>query len=450
MVENEKVEEQAENAVERIPAPVESGESTAKKTWKIIGMVALAIVIFLLGVLTQWLLIEPEMRALIKVKDKIDAEYYDGVSNESFYDAIFDAVNNEVLDEYSCYMTADEYAAATSASDGNRSGIGLVFYTGTEDSPQMQIVRVCGNSPAEKAGFCVGDCIIGFGKDKTSLQESVLFSAFSKFLSALGADVPFFVKAQTKTGERLFTLQKSAYVENYVFYRTSGNAYSFTTGKNVTAVACGEPLSALPSDTAYIRLIQFEGNAAAAFDRAMAQFKADGKKNLVLDLRENGGGDMRVLQSVAKYFCKGATAKKPTVAIADYGESKKNFYADGNVYSTYFAADSRICVLADCYTASASECLLGCMLSYGATTYADICLTEIDGQAKTFGKGIMQTTYPLSLFEQDAVKLTTARICWPNGNCIHGRGILAADGTKTVARSYGGETELTTALERLF
>ena len=93
---------------------------------------------------------------------------------------------------------------------------------------------------------------------------------------------------------------------------------------------------------------------------------------------------------------------------------------------------------------------MGSMLDYGAITYQDICLTEIDGVAKTFGKGIMQTTYQLHLFEKDAIKLTTAQIRWPlSDTCIHGRGILASDGTKTVAKDYRGDTELIAALNAL-
>ena len=107
-------------------------------------------------------------------------------------------------------------------------------------------------------------------------------------------------------------------------------------------------------------------------------------------------------------------------------------------------------MLADNTTASASECLIGCMLDYGTIAYSDICLSERSGQVKTYGKGIMQTTYPVRLLEGDAVKLTTAKICWPiSGNCIHGRGILPDDGTKTVAESYGADTEITQALQIL-
>ena len=108
---------------------------------------------------------------------------------------------------------------------------------------------------------------------------------------------------------------------------------------------------------------------------------------------------------------------------------------------------AKIKVLADDGTASASECLLGCMLDYGAISYTDICLIERGGVAKTYGKGIMQSTFPFGLGNTDAIKLTTAQIFWPKSeNCIHGRGILPADGAKSVKENYQKDGEILSAL----
>jgi carboxyl-terminal processing protease len=240
-------------------------------------------------------------------------------------------------------------------------------------------------------------------------------------------------------------------VESYVFYRTKDASYTFTGAKAMELTKRGEPLSCLDEDTAYIRLIQFTGRAASLMKKALTLFKQEGKKNLVLDLRGNGGGNLDIMQEIAGYFCKNAKGNAPLVAVADYGEKRERFDATGNVYKKYFAEDSRICVLADVGTASASEALMGAMLDYGTITYGDICLTETRGIARTYGKGIMQTTYIMDVFKQDALKLTTATIRWPISNtCIHNRGILREDGTKSVVKSYEYETELTGAIKALF
>ena len=179
----------------------------------------------------------------------------------------------------------------------------------------------------------------------------------------------------------------------------------------------------------------------------------DGKTDLVLDLRGNGGGYLDIMQEIASFFCKNARSSSPVAAIAKYGNGKvEEFTATGNFYTRYFKQESRICVLADGNTASAAECLIGCMVDYGATTYADICLISRGGVAKTFGKGIMQTTYLLSPVKKDAVKLTTAKMYWPVSNtCIHGRGVLAEDGTKVALEDYATmDGELINALGKLF
>ena len=400
---------------------------------------------FFAGFGVRWFTIEPEIRSLITVKDMIDGKYYKEISDEAFYEAIFGAINSEVLDAYSGYMTVEKYAEVTSEGKGKRTGIGLVFVTQSETGEdQMLVTRVCGNSPAENAGLLAGDFVIGFGETEGELTRTAVFKDFSNFLDQKGEGEAFRLLILRGKEEKIVTLARSAYVENQVFYRTNSASYTFM---SETPKSVGAPLACLSEDTAYIRLVQFTGSAAQEFKRAMAQFKQEGKQNLVLDLRGNGGGYMDVMQEIASYFCKSSKEKKPIVAIADYGERKEVFRASGNCYAQYFTENSRICVLADNQTASASECLIGCMYDYGAISYGDICLTETDGVAKTFGKGIMQTTYYVNILKKDALKLTTAQIRWPKSNiCIHDRGVLASDGTKTTARTYEGEWEIENAI----
>jgi C-terminal processing protease CtpA/Prc len=89
------------------------------------------------------------------------------------------------------------------------------------------------------------------------------------------------------------------------------------------------------------------------------------------------------------------------------------------------------------------------MLDYGAIDFSDICLVERGNIAKTYGKGIMQTTYILGL-RGDAIKLTTAELHWPvSGRSIHGRGVLPQDGAKVVTSQGYADSEIVTALATL-
>ncbi|MBQ2701362.1 MAG: hypothetical protein IJF64_00080 [Clostridia bacterium] len=422
-----------------------------KKVGFILLSVFLAVLFFVGGGLTVWFSLDKQMRTLIKVKTAIDREYYKEVDDDLFYGEIFNAINSNVLDDYSWYMTEEQYAETKKERTGRRSGVGLTFRVKDEnDQPQMLIVKVSGNSPAEEAGVLVGDKIVAFGKTAETLQESVDFNDFSAFLEEQADDSPFFINVVRGSENKLLSVCRSEFVENYVFYKTNEKSYSFTGKSADTLSERGTALPCLGQNTAYIRLTSFNGNAATTFKKAMEQFKADGKKNLLLDLRENGGGYMDILEKIASYFCKASSAKNPVICIADYGEKKEKFKASGNVYDEYFSKDSRVCVLADDGTASASEALIGCMFDYGTTPYADICLSYRGGVAKTFGKGIMQTTYPVVIGD-GAIKLTTAELKWPvTEHSIHGRGILPEDGTKTITENYDGDKEIEEAVLKLY
>ena len=418
-----------------------------KRLWRVRACVIGAIVFFAAGAATLWFTLDSELRTLIKVKKMINEEYYKDISDEEFYGVLFKSINEDLLAPYSCYMTADEYTASFGELAGNRSGLGLVFRVKDgEGRDIMKITRVSGNSPAEQAGIIAGSYLVGFGKTQESLIESESFDDFSAFLGDFGAGEEFFLKLRVEEETEIIKISKAEYVENYVFYRTHDKAYGFEGKKATELVERGTPLTCLNEDTAYIRLVQFGGEAASSFGQVMKLFKQEDKKHIVLDLRGNGGGYLDIMQEIAGYFCKNTDENKPVVAVADYGEKKESFLAKRNLYKEYFQADSRIFVLADEGSASASECLLGSMLDYGAITYADICLAERNGVAKTYGKGIMQSTLYLGL-KGDAIKLTTAEIRWPvTNNSIHGRGILPSDGTKTVQEGITDEEEIDAAI----
>ncbi|MBQ8290953.1 MAG: PDZ domain-containing protein [Clostridia bacterium] len=432
---------------ERAPMP-EAEKRLLRRIFIPIICVVLAVGVFFAGFGVHALTVDKELLMLLKIKNKIQSEYYQEITDKQFYDTLLTAINEDLLDPYSEYMTADEYAATRYSAEGNQSGLGLVFKTSDQ---KMLVSRVAGNSPAEEAGLLAGDYLQAFGKTDEELVYSTLFDDFSAFLQGFKAGEAFVVQVDRGGETKTFTLAKKTYVEGYVFYRTANSSYRFTGAKALSFTVGGAPLAALPEDTAYIRLTHFNGEADIQFDTAMDKFKADKKKHLILDLRGNGGGYMSILQSIAQYFCKSSDKLFPVVSIADYGERTESFKAKGNKYKEYFKTDSRVCVLADDSSASASEVLLGCMLDYGATAYADVCLFERDGVAKTYGKGIMQTTFPFGIGKVDAIKLTTATLRWPvSGTCIHGRGILPQDGVQVGGENILDDKEIEEAIQIFF
>ena len=438
-----------ENPVQRVPAPYELKQNRIKK-WKKVGSVALAIALFGAGYLASDLQYDSGLKTLAKIKRAIQSKYYEKVTDDEFYGLLFDTINEDLLDKYSKYMSPDEYSEVRTEATGEWSGVGLTFVVEDEaGNEQMLVKRVSGNSPAEKAGVREGDYIVAYGTKEGDLIVSEEYDSFYQFIQERTKGEEFIVKVRRGSEVETITLYKSTFVENYVFYRTNQTAYACKGDKATEWTETGDKLACLDDKTAYIRLTQFNCNAGTEFAKAMAQFKADGKSDLVLDLRDNGGGYMDVLQEISSYFCEGESGKA-LVAVAKYrAGQREEFLSDKSKYAEFFTEESKIRVLANDGTASASECLIGCMLDYGAISYADICLTENFGVAKTYGKGIMQSTYPLGLINAAAIKLTTAQVFWPiSGNCIHGRGILPEDGTKVSEQYFEKDLEIVHAIEK--
>jgi hypothetical protein len=109
-------------------------------------------------------------------------------------------------------------------------------------------------------------------------------------------------------------------------------------------------------------------------------------------------------------------------------------------------ADTKVYVMANNGTASASEALMGVLISNNVVSYSDIYLSDYtdeyltysgttDKNARTYGKGIMQTPFT-NKATGEVLKLTTAKIYWPNDTCIHGTGITVADGCNSVKAEW--------------
>ena len=144
----EEVKKRGEKGVDAYMPPLKPEKP--HKMIRAVTAILLAAACFVLGCFTVWFSLDGEIRTLLKVKYAIQKNYYQDIDDEDFYSAVFDAINHDLLDAYSSYMTADEYRTAQGDLAGKRIGIGLVFNTkDAQGHAQMLVVRVCGNSPAE-------------------------------------------------------------------------------------------------------------------------------------------------------------------------------------------------------------------------------------------------------------------------------------------------------------
>lgn len=328
-------------------------------------------------------------------------------------------------------------------NDGNGAGIAL-----NRKYDPMRVYQVVGNSPAAVVGLKRGMYIFRFG---ASANPDEMISGSSADLSALvGTLQPdrdgnylFYMQCgfdREGADAEVYAVGMKEYQATYCTYRDNEFSFGFrpVTEKGVTTlqrVSTKEPLKLLDDKTAYISLTEFTGNAAKEFKECLDLMKENGRTDLILDLRGNGGGYMDVFVEIASYLLKDAGTGAQKVAYAKFKSGATVSYsANRSRYSDYFTADSRVSVLADEYTASASECLIGALVDYKTVAFSDIYLHENEsGVARTYGKGIMQTHYEDS--DGNTLKLTSAEIFWPKSNkTIHNAGVTAkGDGANAIA-----------------
>ena len=135
------------------------------------------------------------LNLFVKLKNRIQSDYFEEVTDDEFYGAVFDGINAGVLDEYSCYMTADDYKQMQSTGKGNQSGIGVTLDVLDEQgNKQMLVVLVSGNSPAESKGIKEGDYILGYGDSENEVIDCTDFDVFVEYINAKNTEETFYIK----------------------------------------------------------------------------------------------------------------------------------------------------------------------------------------------------------------------------------------------------------------
>ncbi len=405
-----------------------------------IAAVIFALIAFGLGYFFYYLTLDDGLRSLLWFKNEIQNEYYDRISDDEFWQAAIDGVEN-ILDDYSCFYSAAEYDEVVNADRGIKVGTGLSFF-----SDSNKIYKVAIGSPAFYARSGQGESIeegmyvTGVGASAGEYTDTFDISALEKALGRFETGDTVYLRLSKNSANGTqdcveAALETAQYTESFVLYATAEDTYAviYSNGTG-TWERIGEGMEELNGQTAYIRLTQFYGNAVAEFSKAAEQYRADGMTVLLFDLRNNGGGSMNVLSGLASYLMKGAESGD-VVAYTEGRHGRDSYKISGAYYDKYFSG-SKIYVAANRNSASASEALMGAMISSGTVGYEDIYLVTTDASddavARTYGKGIMQTTF-YNFLTGEAVKLTTARVYWPDGTtCIHGRGIRSDEGAHKI------------------
>jgi carboxyl-terminal processing protease len=352
-----------------------------------------------------------------EVFEDLSATYYEQVDPEIVQTGAINGMLAALGDPYTVYYDPEEYASLMEETAGSYSGVGMVV--GMEERI-VTIVSVFEGSPAEAADIQPGDIVLSV--DGVSSEGRTLDDVVSGIKGPEGSPVvlemyrPAAVAVDTAVGggtaeeapadEDMQALEDITADLSALPEGGTTEAYTLTRRAIVVPTTEVEMLRAEGDKVAHITLYTFNNDHASQElrDAVATAIEDDGADAIILDLRGNGGGLLTASIEVASIFIESGVI----VSTAGLHSPEEEFTASGNAFE-----DIPLWVLVDENTASASEIVAGALQDYGRAT--------IVGET-TFGKGLVQSLYPLS--NGGALKVTTAVYLTPTGRDINATGIV--------------------------
>ena len=304
---------------------------------------------------------------------KLNKYYVDSVDNSKIAeDAIKGILTN--LDPHSIYIPADELKEMNEPLKGNFEGVGIQFNI-LKDS--IFVISTISGGPSEKVGIMAGDRIVEVDGENVAGIGITNLDVQKYLKGPKGTKVTVGIK---RDGNRKLL--------DFDIIRDKIPIYS------VDAWYMANP------ETGYIKLNRFSATTREEMHQAFSDLKEQGMKNLILDLKGNGGGYLRTAIQLADEFL---------------SEDKLVVFTEGRSYpkeETFATKEGRfeegkLAILIDEGSASASEIVSGAVQDWDRGV--------IIGR-RSFGKGLVQK--PLGLGDGSAIRLTTQKYYTPSGRCI--------------------------------
>lgn len=310
--------------------------------------------------------------------DGVVEQFYfeDDINVDDMRENMYKAIINSLGDKYAEYYTAEELMDLFSDSEGIYFGIGSYVQMDEETSYPI-LSGVFKDSPASRAGLRDGDIIYAVNGENIfglTLNEAVAL-----------------IKGPENTDVNL-TIYREGEKDYLEFTVTRGRVESPTVEYEMKEDKIG-----------YIKITEFDDVTTTQFSNAYKDLNNQNMESLIIDLRSNGGGNLDTVLEIAREML--------PAGIITYTEDK-NGHREEYKCNGKNVIKIPVVVLTNGYTASASELLTGALKDYGLATVMG---------TNTFGKGIVQTIYPLE--DGSGLKITTSRYYTPSGVCIHGDGI---------------------------
>ncbi len=277
------------------------------------------------------------------------------------------------LDPHTNFLTPEAYADMREKQQSSFYGIGVLI--GVRNG-QLTVISPVEGGPASRLGIQAGDIISTVDGEPT--ESMSLDDAIDRIKGAKGTEVKLSIVRRGLAEPLAMTVVRAEVAQT-----TVRQSYMLT------------------PETGYIQLTVFARGTGREVADAIAKLKGQGMKQLLLDLRNNGGGLLDQAIDVADQFLpKGLAIVETRGRVAD---AEQRFATEGKHPELALP----VVVLVNEGTASASEIVSGAIQDH------DFGL--VVGEP-TWGKGLVQTVFNLSYGA--GLALTTSKYYTPSGRLI--------------------------------
>lgn len=311
---------------------------------------------------------------LKQIRQKIDSNYIGEINEKDMVQQAIKGYVRGLNDEYSEYYTPDEWSEYKESLVGEFYGIG-VYMMENEDKNTV-VISTIKNTPAEKAGLKAGDIIYKIDDEEVLGINIDLVS--KKIKGPEGTKVKLTVVRAGKEIEKEIIRQKITVI-------------------NVSSKMIDKVIG-------YIKIDSFDGHVSEDFKKQYEELVNKGMKKLILDLRNNTGGDVEQTIKILDMFL-------PKKAVIFYTRDSKD-NEEAEIAKDEAEITIPVIVLGNKYSASASEILIAALIDNEKAKFIG---------EKTYGKGVIQSVFETS--NGAALKITIQEYFRPNKEKIHKIGI---------------------------
>lgn len=305
----------------------------------------------------------------------LDQKYVDEIDFDKMEEGIYDGMVRALGDPYTDYMTAEEFSQFLEDNEGEFYGIGVEVIADTTDGSIRVISPIIG-TPAERAGILPDDRIIKV--NDTDVSAESIDEAIKLIKGEEGTSVKVTIYRQS-TGE----------IKDFDIVREKINVQTVES-------------KIVDDNIGYLRITSFKENTYDQFKEHYDNLMGQNIKGLVIDVRNNPGGNLDVVEKITDMLIPEGTL----VYTIDKEGKREDYTSDAECINI------PLCVLVNGNSASASEILSGAVQDTGTGKLVG---------TQTFGKGLVQGLYPLS--DGSGLKITIQKYYTPKGVCIQGEGI---------------------------